>query len=59
VLVKEASGFGRAQRAAPALEEQHAEFFLELMDLAAERRLGNVQLFAARVTLPSRTAATK
>jgi len=42
MLVEEAPGLGQAQRSA-AFEQGHAEFVLELLDLPAQRRLGDVQ----------------
>ncbi len=43
LFVEEAPGFGQAQRPA-ALQQGHPEHFLELLDLPAQRWLGDVQL---------------
>ncbi|MNT77283.1 hypothetical protein D3C72_2163790 [compost metagenome] len=40
---QEAARLGQAQRAGRALEELHAQLLFKLADLAAERRLGDVQ----------------
>ena len=40
------AGLGQRERAVAALEQRHAELVLELLDLAADRRLREVQLLA-------------
>jgi hypothetical protein len=40
------AGLGERERAVAALEQRHAELVLELLDLAAHRRLGEVELLA-------------
>ena len=44
VLIEKSPGFGQAQRSAP-LQQQHPEFILQLLDLPAQGRLGDVQAF--------------
>jgi hypothetical protein len=39
-------GLGQRERAVAALEERHPELVLELLDLAAHRRLGEIELLA-------------
>ena len=58
LFVEEAPGFGQAQRPA-ALQQGHPEHFLELLDLPAQRWLGDVQCSAARVKLRVRASAWK
>ena len=41
--MEEAAGFGQLERAAAALEQQHADFLFELLNLPRERRLGDMQ----------------
>ncbi|KAG1392470.1 hypothetical protein G6F59_014589 [Rhizopus arrhizus] len=43
LLQQKAPGFGQPQGTGGAFEQLHAQFFLELADLTAERRLGDVQ----------------
>jgi hypothetical protein len=40
------AGLRQRERAVPPLEERHAELVLELLDLAADRRLREVELLA-------------
>src|SRR5262249_624635 len=39
-------GFGQPQRAVASLEKRQTELVLELLDLAADRRLGEIELLA-------------
>ncbi|MNR49629.1 hypothetical protein D3C85_1690340 [compost metagenome] len=43
MLQQETPGLGQAQRPGGPFEKDDAEFLFQLADLAAERRLGNVQ----------------
>ena len=44
VLIEKSPGFGQPQRAA-AFQQHHAQFILQLLDLPAQWRLGDVQAF--------------
>jgi hypothetical protein len=50
---------GQGERLVAALEERHADEFLQRLDLAADGRLGEEQLAAAFVKLRCRAAASK
>jgi hypothetical protein len=50
---------GRAQGTCAALEEGHAEGSFEVLDLAADRAMGDVELVAVMVMLAWRTVASK
>jgi len=41
--VEEAAGLGELERPAAALEQQHPQVILQLLDLPGQRRLGDVQ----------------
>jgi hypothetical protein len=45
LIEKQAPGIGDAQRPAVTVEQLHAEFFLQQLDLTAERWLGDMQTF--------------
>jgi hypothetical protein len=50
--IEERAGFGEAQRPEPFFDQFHAEIFLELLDLPAERRLGDVQPLGSPGEIP-------
>lgn len=46
VLIEKPPGFGQPQRSA-TLQQDHAQFLFQLLDLPAQRRLGDVQVFGS------------
>ena len=45
LFVEHAAGLGQGNRPALAREQAHAQLFFQQLDLAAERRLGDMQFF--------------